>query len=280
MKEPRKILRWPRFVAALKETRQIFVDAQLPLNASSLAYTTVLSIIPLLAVSFSIFKAFGGLETLYKTIEPYILSNLAEGTGDEAILHIQSFISNIHAGALGATGLVGLIITCMSLLLSVEKAIHRIWGEKVTRGFFHRISSYWLIITLGPLTAAMLVGYATTTQLPMSALLPSGWGSAIMGYVTSTAIFVLIFKGVPSRKVDWTPALLSAMLSAVAWSVARWSYALYNQKVLTYSKIYGSLGAIPILLLWIYIVWLIVLSGAALTYGLQKRRDPPVKVEK
>lgn len=254
---------------AFKDIRKQVHDAQLLLAASSLAYTTILSIIPVLALSFSIFQAFGGMEKLYATIEPMIIHYLAEGASDDAIQAIRGFITRIHAGALGATGLVGTIITSMLLLSSGETAINRVWKAPIHRSLFQRISAYWLFITLGPLALAVSVGVATSYKIPLTHLLPSGTGI----FILTTLIFFLIYKFVPNRKVDWKPALIASTITAVFWNLARWGYALYTKEIVTYNKIYGSLAAIPILLVWIYIIWLIILTGAAVTAALQKRFD-------
>ena len=113
-----------------------FQQAHILLTASSLAYTTILSIIPVLALAFAIFQAFGGTEKLYGVIEPFIIENLAEGADEQAINMIRTFIGNVHAGAVGAGGLVGLIITCISMFSSIDNAINRIWGVPETRRFF------------------------------------------------------------------------------------------------------------------------------------------------
>jgi membrane protein len=244
-------------------------QAQLLTVASSLAYTTILSIIPVLAVSFAIFQAFGGVDKIYDMIEPIILSNLAHGVSSDAIETIQKFINNTHAGALGIGGLIGLIFTSMSLLFSVEKAINTVWQTRITRSFFHRIASYWLFITLGPLGLAVAVGIATSSDFPLYKLFPSGTGM----FLIAVGIFFSVYKWTPQTKVKWQFALVSAFCTATLWSVARIGYTVYTQNVLTYSKIYGSLGAIPILLLWIYIIWVIILTGAALTASLQKRAN-------
>lgn len=242
-------------------------QAQLLLVASSLAYTTILSLIPLLAVSFAIFKAFGGMEKLYQTIEPVILANLAEGTSEEVIQRIHGLIDNAHASAVGLGGFFGLLFTSMSMLSSIEKAINRVWQTTFNRGWFERISTYWLFITLGPLTAAALLGFATSSDYPLSSMLPSGAGI----FISTIVVFFCVYKWVPHAKVKWQYALTSAIFTSIVWNLARMGYALYTRKVVTYSKIYGSLGAIPILLLWIYIIWVIILTGAALTATLQKR---------
>ncbi len=259
---------------ALRRTfRDTFIqirNAQLPVVASSLSYTTILSIIPALAVSFAIFKAFGGLEKVYETIQPFILENLAEGTSDEVIAQIKRFIENAHASAIGVGGFVGLMFTSMAMLSSIEKAINRVWNVPIRRTFFQRIASYWLFITLGPLALSIGLGAATSSSIPLTSFLPSGTGV----FLLTAALFFGINKWVPNTRVHTPYAVISGAITAVSFNLAHWGYQLYTSKVVTYSKIYGSLGAIPILLLWIYIVWLIVLSGAALTAAMQKRLAP------
>ena len=239
------------------------------MRASSLAYTTILSIIPVLAVSFSIFHAFGGLEKLYGTIEPFIIENLAESASEDAMKAIRTFLSNIHAGAIGGVGFVGLIFTCMSLLFTIEKAINQVWKAPMKRTFFQRVSSYWLLITLGPLALAILVGFASSASLPMAHYLPNHVGV----FVITAAIFSLTFKYVPHRPLQWMPAITAGAVTALGWNLARAGFAIYTKQVVSYSKIYGSLGAIPLLLLWIYICWVVVLAGAALSAALQGRLD-------
>lgn len=243
-----------RLIGVIQDTAAQIGQAQLLMAASSLAYTTILSIIPLLAMSFSIFKAFGGLQQLESKITPLILENLTEGASEEAIRRIHSFIENIHAGALGTGGLIGLIFTSMSLLFSAEKAINRVWAAPMQRGLFQRVSGYWLLLTLGPLGLSFALG-----------------ASAVPGALVSIAIFYSVYKWVPHRAVHWRSALIAAVVTSLAWNIARVGYAAYTTQVLTYSKIYGSLAAIPIILLWIYIMWVIILAGAALSAALQKR---------
>jgi len=250
----------------IQDTLHQIRQAQLLMIASSLAYTTILSIIPLLAVSFAVFQAFGGMQKVYEVIEPLILSNLAEGTGHEVIDFMRSFIANIHTGVLGLTGFIGLIITTMSLLLSIEKSINKVWETKISRHFFHRVAIYWFIITIGPLALSIAVGLATSQDIPIWKIFPQGSGL----YIIAVGIFYSIYKWTPQTRVDWRSALISSVITAIVWNVARSCYSIYTSQVLTYHKIYGSLGAIPIVLLWIYILWIIVLSGVALTVALQK----------
>ena len=246
-----------------------FNDAEISMAASSLAYTTLLSVIPLLAVSFSVFKAFGGLEHLYSAVEPFIFENLAEGSDEQTLGVIRGFIENIHAGALGATGFVGLIFTSMSMLFSVEKTLNRVWKAKPTRTWFQRISSYWLFITVGPLALSLIVGLATSQKVSVAALLPSGTGL----FILLVAGFFGLYKWVPERVVYPRPALIAAVWTALGWMTAKVIYGFYVRHVVTYSKIYGSLGAVPIFILWIYLAWIVILTGAALSAALQRRME-------
>lgn len=252
---------WETYLEVLRQIR----ESQLLLVASSLAYTTILSIIPAIAMSFAIFKAFGGLERLETTVESFILSNLTEGSGEQAIAAIQGFIRNVHGTALGVGGLLGLIVTTMSMLSSIEGAINRVWKTPNSRTWFQRISSYWLFITLGPVVLAVAVGAATTSTSALGSLIPSG----VAIFTITSAIFFAVFKWVPSRKVHSFSALVSAILTAAAWNLGQFGYAIYTARAVSYNRIYGSLAAVPILLLWIYIAWLIVLSGVALSAALQ-----------
>ena len=261
-----QVLEFKKLARVFSETHKQMQQAQLLMVAASLAYTSILSIIPLLAVSFAIFKAFGGMERIYSTVEPLVLSNLAEGTGEEMILALKGFINNAHTGAVGIGGFLGLMITSMSMLFSAEKAINQVWQTKMTSSVFHRISSYWLFITLGPLALSIAVGIATFFQTPLEKLLPSGTAM----FILSVFIFFSVYKWVPHISVRWPFAMISSVVTASLLNLARIGYAYYAKNAVSYRSVYGSLGAVPILLLWIYILWVILLGGAAFTAALQK----------
>lgn len=256
------------------ETVEEVKSADLSLAASSLAYTSLLSVIPLIAVSLSIFKAFGGLDQLYKTVEPFIFENLAEGSDEQTLTALRQFIGNIHAGALGTTGLIGLILTCMSMLASIEKTINRIWKTKIQRSLFQRVASYWLFITLGPLGLSFAIGIASSSQtMSFTSFLPSGW----ILFPILVGVFFGMYRWIPHRIVHWRPALIAAAVTATSWIFAKAGYSYYIRHVVTYNKIYGSLGAIPIFILWIYVAWLVVLAGAAFSFVLQRRFENVVE---
>lgn len=259
----------------LQDTLKLVRETEIPVAASSLAYTTILSVIPLIAVSFSIFKAFGGLDNLYGTIEPFIFENLAEGSDEKTLDTIKSFVGNIHTTSLGVGGLVGLLVTSMTMLASVEKSINKIWKTPMNRGVFQRMTIYWFFITLGPLALAVAIGAATSLDIPLSKVLPSGTPF----FFILVGLFYGMYRYIPHRRVYWRAALVSAFGTSFFWLIAKLVYGVYVKKVVTYDKIYGSLGAIPIFLVWIYVAWLVILTGAAFSASLQwhylEGEEPP-----
>lgn len=246
--------------------------AQLWMTAASLAYITILSVVPLMAVSFAVFQAFGGLQKLYTELEPVLLSNLAEGTKDQVLVYLERFIRNTHTATVGVGGFLGLVFTSMSMLANIESAFNRVWGAKKARPLFQRVSTYWLFITLGPMALSIGVGIAT-----------SSGGSAITRLVPhATAMFAIwvvalwaVYGLVPNCRVDWKFSLLSAVITSALFDLSRLGFNLYIKSFSTYNRIYGSVAAVPILLFWIYIVWVILLTGAALDAALQGRLEPP-----
>ena len=200
-----------------------------------------------------------------------ILENLAQGTSDEVMNRLKGFIDNVHGGTIGAGGFLGLIMTSMSMLISIENAFNRIWRVQNTRSWFQRITSYWFFITLGPLALSVGLGVATSSNLPISRFFPTGSGSFAV-----TALFLtLVYNLVPNTKVRWKFALISGFWTAALWHLTRVGYGFYVNRFAAYNRIYGSLAAIPIILFWIYLVWLLVLSGAALTAAMQRRLERP-----
>jgi membrane protein len=251
------------------DTQRVINEAQLFNTASSLAYTTILSLIPVLALSFVVFRAFGGLDKLYDTLEPAILSNLTQGAGEDMMNRMRGLVDNVNASTVGIGGFFGLIVTSMSLMLNIENTFNRIWHVRNTRSLFHRFASYWLFITLGPLAISVALGIATSSNLPLNKFLPSGSGM----FAFAVCFLTLIYKFVPNTRVQWRFAFMSGFWTAVVWDITRLGYDSYLKHFASYNRIYGSLAAIPIFIFWIYLMWLIILAGAALTASSQKRLD-------
>jgi membrane protein len=244
--------------AIYQEILSQFGEGLILLTASSLAYATILSIVPLIAVIFAIFKAIGDVDRLYSQLEPLILSNLIAGSGDQVASVIQNFIHHANTKVIGFTGFLGLLITSLFMLGSIEAAFNRIWRRTKVRSMTQKIWVYGLILVLGPLAGSIFFQLTHVGH------------SAVTSFSLTIVFFTFVYKFLPSPKVFWRYAFLSGIFTSILICLARWSYTLYVSKFVSYHKIYGRLAAVPVLLLWIYILWLIILIGAAFGASLQR----------
>lgn len=265
-----------------------------PVRASALAYTTLLAMVPLLAVALSVstsmlIKSEGApveelVDQLLRNVAPQLNLEI-KGEGSQAVAkrqelvdNITGFIGNIRAGALGTTGMVGLIIVAIMLLSSIEQAFNDIWGVERGRNWFLRVVNYWAAITLGPVALVVAVGL---TSLPHFERAQDFFvGLPLIGtvflwllpFVVPVVSFTLFYKLIPNTRVEWAAALAGGICGGVLWQLNNLFNVIYVSRVVAYSKIYGSLGILPIFLLGLYFSWLILLLGAQISYAFQNRK--------
>ncbi|KPJ59662.1 MAG: hypothetical protein AMJ42_01845 [Deltaproteobacteria bacterium DG_8] len=241
--------------------------------AAALTYTTVFALIPLLAVTFSLFHAFGGLKGLEEKIRPLILKALVPGAQEKLIGTIVSLIERLNAGAIGAVGTVLVFLAAIFLLAQLEMILNEIWGLKKHRPFFHRLALYWTAITFGPPLLALSIGIPAT----LSSYQAVGWLEnyinldlfTFLSYLFICFAFTGLYAFMPNTKVRFWSATLGGIVGGTIWQIAGMAFTLYTSKILVYSKFYGSLGAIPLFFLWLFISWSIFLLGAELTFAFQ-----------
>jgi membrane protein len=252
-------------------------------RAAALTYVTVFGLVPTLAVALAMFKAFGGLEQAKDVLLPRILAYLAVGVHETVRLRIEDFIANIHGGALGGAGTVFLLLAVVSLLGGIEQAFNAIWEVARSRTFFQRVTTYWTITTVTPalLIAGLALPAAVRRLAPVDWVLAWTGGEEFLFGVLLPLLFVwaaftLLYKFVPNTWVDTRAAVGGALVAGSLWIAAVWGYALYARQAVSYSNIYGSLAALPIFLLWIYVTWVIVLLGAEIAFAAQHVPTTPV----
>lgn len=251
---------------ALKQMR----DGELQLVAASLSFSTVLAIIPFIAVVLATLKFVGGgFELFYPKVQQLFLHNLRETAGAAAARTIRGFLNNISAGKMGATGAIFLIATSFRLLHDMEVGIHRLWNVKNSRLVYKRLLFYWLLILLLPFALALYVSFVSLENVSaVRRLLPRGVSD--FGFVW--VALVIVYKFVPNLKVNWAPVFISSGLTALVLYVAQKGLTWVTGQLFNYDKIYGSFAAIPVLLIWILTIWYIILGGVAVCASLQKRR--------
>lgn len=242
------------------------------LRASALTYLTMLSIIPLLAVVFSVFQAVVGEAELQADLERLILENLAVGAQENIGQWISGFVKNASGTAIGGVGFALLLFSAVSLMANVEKALNHTFQAPKPRPLALRFGIYWSLLTLGPILLALSV--AATAMVQSSASFE--WmGPArkmlflLAPFLVTWTGFALLYIIVPATRVNRRAALLGAVVAGTGWEIAKIGYAAFSAGSVRKNAIYGSLSAIPIFLVWVYLSWIIVLFGARVAWAVQ-----------
>ena len=257
--------------AFVKYLGKRIVDDRLTVVASSLAYTTLLSLIPLITVVFSVMSAFPIFETWQQSVEAFLYNNLVPNATGTVQSYVQGFVSN--TGKMTSIGLGALFMVALLLISTIDKHINNIWRCKINRHFFLSFSVYWMILTFGPLFIAISLGISSyifslsflpevgviSGKLSLLKLVP-----AFLGVLGLFVMYVVI----PHRKVPFRFAFIGACISATLFEIIKRLFTWYVVQFPSYEVIYGALATIPILLVWIYLCWLIVLLGAEITAAL------------
>lgn len=268
-------------------------EGQLTLRAMSLVYTTLLSLVPLLAVSFSVLKAFG----VHNQLKPALLNFLAPlGQGGvDLALRIVGFVENIQVGVLGSLGLAMLIYTVVSLVQKIEDAFNYIWRIDRPRRFVRRFSDYMSVILIGPVLMFSALGITaavmgTDVVQRLVAFEPIGAAvkiaSALLPYVLVCGAFTFIYIFIPNTKVHFMPALAGGLIAGILWETSGWLFAAFVTSSSNYTAIYSGFAVVIIFMIWLYLSWLILLMGAQIAYYYQHplllrthRREGPLSNE-
>ncbi|MCL4747059.1 MAG: YihY family inner membrane protein [Burkholderiaceae bacterium] len=246
---------------------------QLTLRAMSLVYTTLLSIVPLLALSFSVLKGFG----VYNQIQPMLLGFL-EPLGEkseEVTLRIVQFIENTNVGVLGAVGLALLLYTAVSLMQKIEESLNFLWHVARARAFAERFSRYISALLVGPILVFSAIGMtATVTSIDaiqgLLAIDALGRVAVVLGrlapYLFVIAAFAFVYLFIPNTRVGFVAALIGGAVGGIAWQTAGWAFATFVASSGKYAAIYSGFAILILFMIWVYLSWLILLLGASVAF--------------
>jgi membrane protein len=256
--------------------RHLF-DEEISRRAAALTYYTLLALVPLLAVGFALFKAFGGLRTLQQPLKKLVVENLAAGRADEVGRWLDHFINRVSAGALAGVGLLVLLYSVVGLLAEIEKSFNRIWGVDKMRPLHRRLAVYGCLITLAPPLLGVSLSLSARLQGSSFATallhwLPISVGRTLVSGLAASAIsvvFVLAYLIVPNTRVRFRAALLGGLVAGLLWSVAKTACLWLAAHSAGYNALYGALAALPLVIVWLYYSWLITLFGVTYTYANQ-----------
>lgn len=289
---PGRLPRWASFwIHVFRE----FWRNRCQVRAAGLAYTTLLALVPLLAVSISVASLMfdvqktenrqrlsQGMEDLVNYVAPSLGLEAVDAKGNarraEVANSILAYVGNINFTTIGVTAAAGLIFVAISLLRTIESAFNDIWGVTQGRGWFQSIVLYWAAITLGPIFLVVIKSFGYVRVFGSAAKwFNEGPGhvllvlSSFVPLALLTLAFASLYRLMPNTPVRWSAALTGAVVAAALWWINNQASTFYNSNVITYSKIYGSLGILPLFLAGLYLSWLILLLGAQTAYVFQHR---------
>lgn len=244
--------------------------------AASLSYTSTLALVPALALALAILAAFPAFAEVRESVLDFILNNFVPDTQLSMTDALTGFVA--AAGELTTIGILGLIVTSVMLLLTIEGAFNRIYRVLRPRPILARLAVFWTVITISPLLLGLsfsLSGYFLTLRRfvgeeetgPVSVLL----GAAMPTLITAAA-FALIFAAVPNRRVRLPDAIIGGVIAALLFALLRFGFTAFVASMQTYQTLYGAVAALPVFLIWLFLSWLVILAGAEVTAALHDWR--------
>ena len=258
---------WPWF-DTVRTLRLRFRDDHLALTASSLTFTTVISLVPLVTVMLALFTAFPMFSRFQIALQQYLLQSLVPDNIARPVLKALTEFAG-QASKLGSVGLIGLGMSALALIFTIDRTLNTIWRVPKSRPLAQRVLVYWAVLTLGPLVlgaSLSVTSYALSASRgvvsELSGPLSLALGSLQFGLMA--AGFAGLFRFVPNTHVRWVHAVAGGVFVAIGFELAKRGLVWWVNLAPTYSVIYGAFATLPILLLWIYVSWRIVLLGAVI----------------
>ena len=247
------------------------LGGQLNLRAMSLVYTTLLSLVPLLAISLIVLKGFG----FHNQIEP-MLYNFLKPLGPEGGMvadKVVSFVDNINVGVLGSVGMVLLIYTVVALLQKIERAFNYVWQVEHLRPILRRVSSYLGVVLIGPVMIFAAVVLSSDIARRLIAIEPFATLFLSVGdlipYVLVCLAFTFIYLFMPNTRVRVRAALVGGVIAGVVWNITGWGFSTFIASSSKYAAIYSSFAIFILLLIWLYMSWLVLLVGSQIAFFVQ-----------
>ena len=270
-----------RYLQVILLAARNFLGDQCMLRASALTFTTILSLVPFLALTFSVLKGFG----VQHRVEPLVMAQLSGGS-QEIASRIIDYIDKTSMGSLGALGLLALIVTVITLIGNIEEALNAIWGVDETRSLQRKFSDYLSVVIVGPIlifTAVSMTSFLQSQSILKWLVENSYAGDVLLAtlqlvpYMVTWIALTFLYIYIPNTSVRIKPALLGGVLAGTCWQLAQWGYIHFQVGVAKYNAIYGTIAVLPIFMIWLYTSWLIVLLGAEIVHAYQNiamyRRD-------
>ncbi|MCM1067353.1 MAG: YihY/virulence factor BrkB family protein [Muribaculaceae bacterium] len=265
---------WLNILRTLNLSVNSFLNRDIQTQACAMTYRTLLAIVPALALLLAIGRGFGMQAVLQD--ELYKLFPAQRVAINYAINFVDSYLAQTSEGVILGVGIVVLLWTLISLLGNVEDSFNLIWGQKSSRSFWRKISDYTAILLILPVMMLCASGMSLLMSSTLRAIFHFGFLTPVIGWLLEAAqwvmtclIFTAAYLLVPNTKVKFKNALISGVMAGIGFLVLQWLFVTGTLYVTRYNAIYGSFAFLPLLLLWIQLVWVIVLAGAVICYSSQ-----------
>ena len=241
-------------------------------SAGHLAYVSLLSLVPFIMVFFTILSAFPAFAETRGEIEALIFESFNPSAGDQVSTYMTEFINN--ASGMSAVGILSLMIIALMLISNIDKTLNRIWQSKNDRPLLFTFAIYWMVLTLGPLLmgasvalSSYLVGLAHSAEEYTFGV--TTFLLKFVPFIMSISAFFILYMLVPNKKIEAKHGIAGAFVAATLFELSKKAFAFYVTSFPSYQVIYGALAVIPILFVWIYLSWIVVLIGAEFTRVLE-----------
>lgn len=255
------------------------IEGRLNLRAMSLVYTTLLALVPALAIAFAIFRAFG-FDSYVQEMLTQFLGPLGE-QGSEITQRVMEFVQRVNANVLGTVGFAFLLYTVVSMINKIEEAFNNIWHVQAVRSFTRQFTEVISMGVLGPivvLTALGIMAGALSHSFvgglanvePIKFVLAQM--NRLVPYVLLIGTFTFLYAIIPNTRVNVSSAFVGATVAGVVWGATGWAFATFVVKSAQYVAIYSAFAGLVVFMIWLYAAWLILLTGCAIAFYFQNRR--------
>jgi membrane protein len=266
----------PRLVDLARIVMRRFYEDRCMQIASSLTFTALLALVPLVTVALTVISAFPVFGQMTAALQDFLLENMMPASADVIASYTQQF--TLNAARLTAVGIGFLFVTSVMLLLTIDRAFNDIWRVRRQRPIVQRVFVYWTLITIGPVligASLSLTSWLVGQAVGLVRGLP-GAGVALLTIVpvllTSLA-FSMLYIAMPNRRIEPRDAVIGGLIAGLAFEVMKRAFAFYVAQFPTYTLVYGAFATVPIFLVWLYVSWLVVIFGAVVVAALPEWRE-------
>ncbi|WP_419419378.1 YihY family inner membrane protein [Legionella sp. D16C41] len=269
-------LRWGKIERFIRFVINHFIEDDCAYRASALAFTTLLALVPLMTVGFSILSSFPVFHNFSGPIQDFIFENFVPATGKVVQNYVQDFATQVVK--LPVWGVTFLFVTAILVMVTIERAMNKIWRVSSARKGVAAFLLYWAILSLGPILLGLSLAassYLVSIPFLKDEQAPS-FILNLLPFILSLTGFTFLYVIVPNRPVQFEHGFIGGLFATILFESAKQGFAYYLSHYNTYQLLYGAFAILPIFFIWVYWVWLITLLGAEVSYALSvhhKRRS-------